>query len=145
MTNPTVRDVIDTWLQLNKYDGLYNEREECGCFLTDLMPCDGAAHDCKAGYHGSERTCDGEYVDFVVAERPEPEKPVFNSSIKVIRGWRWTEVAGHACVTPCHADDNDPGAEAAAWETVRGIGEYNDNVADMWWPDPVDEEDVYHD
>jgi hypothetical protein len=83
MTNPTVHEIVESWLRQNGYDGLYFDAQECGCFLTDLMPCDGAAHDCKAGYWIIERNCDGEEIDVVVAEKAEVKSVVEKQEVDV--------------------------------------------------------------
>ena len=43
MSEPTcsnVKEIVQVFLKLNKYDGLYNVDYECGCEINDLMPCD---------------------------------------------------------------------------------------------------------
>ena len=43
------RGMIEEYLRKHGYDGLYCD--ECGCELSDLMPCGGeSAIDCMAGY-----------------------------------------------------------------------------------------------
>jgi len=47
--NPDGKSMIRQFLIEHKFDGLYNE--ECGCQLSDLMPCGNEfAIDCQAGY-----------------------------------------------------------------------------------------------
>lgn len=36
--SPTVRDMVRDWLLTHGYDGLAGD--DCGCLLSDLMPCD---------------------------------------------------------------------------------------------------------
>ena len=48
----TVKAIVKTYLTKNGFDGLYSD--DCGCFIRDLMPCDGY-YDidiprCKPGY-----------------------------------------------------------------------------------------------
>ena len=44
-----VREIVKQYLVECDYDGLFNE--ECGCELTDLMPCDDMAiPECEPGY-----------------------------------------------------------------------------------------------
>ncbi len=45
----TIKQIIKEWLGKNGYDGLTGE--ECGCQLSDLMPCnDPNIFLCEAGY-----------------------------------------------------------------------------------------------
>ena len=49
--NPTMKEVIESFLKDNGYDGLYTE--ECGCLLDDLWPCfSDMCWQCRAGYKG---------------------------------------------------------------------------------------------
>ncbi len=43
-----LREIAKKWLEDNGYDGLSNEN--CGCELSDLMPCDEPQDNCEAGY-----------------------------------------------------------------------------------------------
>lgn len=46
-----IEDIIKNWLKENGYDGLCNCELECGCLLTDFMPCDYPNFKmCLAGY-----------------------------------------------------------------------------------------------
>jgi len=47
MTN--LKNIVISWLTLHGYDGLYNDGE-CGCDVSDLMPCGEPNSDCMAGY-----------------------------------------------------------------------------------------------
>lgn len=75
-----IRDIIKEYLKAQGFDGLYNEFE-CGCEIKDLMPCSEPDVNCSPGY---KKSCCGEdciYGDqdtawHIVAEKPEPEKPV---------------------------------------------------------------------
>jgi len=66
--NPTVHEIVESWLRQNGYHGLYLDAQECGCFVDDLMPCVGVVDVCRAGYRGKQ-IIDGEDVDVVVAEK----------------------------------------------------------------------------
>jgi len=47
--NPTVKEIVKDWLKSHNYDGLWCE--DCGCELTDLIPCQGDGIEmCRAGY-----------------------------------------------------------------------------------------------
>jgi len=47
--NPNGSEMIKRFLEEHGFDGLYTD--ECGCQLSDLMPCSGEwAIECKAGY-----------------------------------------------------------------------------------------------
>lgn len=49
--NPTLREIVETYLRQNGFDGLYNLWIECGCTVDDLMPCERADEvNCAAGY-----------------------------------------------------------------------------------------------
>ena len=43
-----VREIVKKYLKKNGYDGLYCEA--CGCYLSDLMPCENNSSDCEPGY-----------------------------------------------------------------------------------------------
>ena len=63
------RRMIAEYLKLNGYDGLYCD--ECGCELSDLMPCGGEwAIDCVAGYKhdGCTEDC-GKGCDFHIGTK----------------------------------------------------------------------------
>ena len=48
-----VRKIVMKYLKDNGYDGLVDEHCECGCLLSNLMPCDyGTMFDCQPGYKG---------------------------------------------------------------------------------------------
>lgn len=34
-----VQEIVAVWLKDNGYDGLFSEDYECGCEISDLMPC----------------------------------------------------------------------------------------------------------
>ncbi len=54
----TVKEIVIEYLKANGYDGLC--REECGCGLNDLCPCDDNPYfDCEPAYH-HEATADRE-------------------------------------------------------------------------------------
>lgn len=81
MSNPTVSEIVKEWLKANGYDGLFNAEEECGCDLSDLMPCDDDAIGmCSAGYKVNCTEACGEWHDFVEggwhiqAKKPESKR-----------------------------------------------------------------------
>jgi len=45
---PTVKEIVKWYLRRHGYDGLY--LVDCGCFLDDLIPCDGGCDLCEPGY-----------------------------------------------------------------------------------------------
>ena len=50
----TVKGIINIWLQMYGYDGLYRDGDECaGCRLDNLMPCglDSDQTLCHPGYY----------------------------------------------------------------------------------------------
>jgi hypothetical protein len=42
-----VREIIQSWLKDNGYDGLCNPDMECGCGLGDDFPCEFVTCDCE--------------------------------------------------------------------------------------------------
>lgn len=42
-----VRRIVRLYLVRMGADGLYSERGECGCPVTDLMPCDSPCDTCE--------------------------------------------------------------------------------------------------
>jgi len=46
----TVRDIIESYLRDNGFDGLCEPDTECGCGLDDLAPCGGIIQDCHPAY-----------------------------------------------------------------------------------------------
>ena len=65
MKNPTVKDMIRTYLKKNGYSGLYEDNDGCGCSIEDLMPCDSMIINCKAGYRVKcNKLCYHEPSDF---------------------------------------------------------------------------------
>jgi hypothetical protein len=57
----TFRDIVVKWLTANGYDGLYGD--ECGCDISDIMPCGEFGSECKAGY---KMPCDCGDHDFQI-------------------------------------------------------------------------------
>lgn len=54
--NPTVLQIIRSYMEDHGYDGLYDPGE-CACVLNDLMPCSEVQSTCRAGY---EHKCEPE-------------------------------------------------------------------------------------
>ena len=42
-----VRSIVHDYLKANGHDGLYNDIFECGCELSDLMPCEFNTDRCQ--------------------------------------------------------------------------------------------------
>ena len=42
--------IVAKYLLENGFDGLVDNMGECGCEITDLMPCSGQCSDCVPGY-----------------------------------------------------------------------------------------------
>lgn len=56
--------IIDTAIRQAGADGIVNPRNECGCYLGDLVPCDGMhEHECQLGW---KRVCAGCGDSFLV-------------------------------------------------------------------------------
>lgn len=64
----TVREIIRDHLISGGFDGLYLPLGECGCLLSDLMPCENG-WDCKPGY----KVPGDEDADWCVGEEKEPD------------------------------------------------------------------------
>lgn len=45
-----VSEIVEEWLLLHGFDGLYNELGECGCGFGDFAPCGCLSGDCEAAY-----------------------------------------------------------------------------------------------
>ena len=50
-----VKEIIKKYLKENGFDGLAGD--SCGCFISDLMPCDNPSPDCSAGHKKSCLNC----------------------------------------------------------------------------------------
>ena len=46
----TVKEIVAEYLTANGFDGLFNDPANCGCQISDLMPCGQAYCSCEAGY-----------------------------------------------------------------------------------------------
>jgi len=46
----TAKEIIIKYLTDNGYDGLYNNDDDCGCGIDDLLPCGASPDDCKPAY-----------------------------------------------------------------------------------------------
>ena len=46
----TVKQIMETWLPANGYEGLAGD--ECGCVVGDLCPCGEGGMDCVPGHKG---------------------------------------------------------------------------------------------
>jgi hypothetical protein len=60
----TFRDFNRAALELAGFGGLYHD--ECGCQLSDLMPCDESPGNCRPGYYVKARENDSEGHDFYI-------------------------------------------------------------------------------
>ena len=45
-----VKQIIIKHLEDNNFEGLFNTEVECGCEISDLMPCDNMDSDCQPDY-----------------------------------------------------------------------------------------------
>lgn len=54
---PTVKEITKHFLIRNGFDGLLSDDGDCGCIISDLMPCEPneGIIDCSAGY---KRPCE---------------------------------------------------------------------------------------
>ena len=58
--NPTVLEMVESYLKANGYDGLYYE--DCGCQADDLAPCSHINENCRAGYLQTDGMVGPEYT-----------------------------------------------------------------------------------
>ena len=66
------KGIIKEYLEKNDYDGLYSE--DCGCFISDLIPCGEPFDTCMPGYLGRRVSEMGlGYID-IISPRKEGEK-----------------------------------------------------------------------
>ena len=47
---PTVETIVTAFIRDNGYDGLFEERTECACRLSNLVPCGEIGVECRAGH-----------------------------------------------------------------------------------------------
>jgi len=43
-----LKEIVKEWLKQHNYDGLFND--DCGCIISDLMPCNEPGTQCEAGH-----------------------------------------------------------------------------------------------
>ena len=65
----TCREIIKKYLEDNGYDGLCNISTECGCSVSDLIPCGEYHGDCVPGYKQPDSW------DYIGPEKPVEELP----------------------------------------------------------------------
>lgn len=46
----TLKKIVKFWLEQNGYDGLCEPDTECGCGVSDFMPCEEPNTKCIAAY-----------------------------------------------------------------------------------------------
>ena len=68
-----IRKIAEQWLKENGYEGLCSE--DCGCEITDLMPCDTLSTICEAGYKvpcpgGEDCPADGDCLWHISPTKP---------------------------------------------------------------------------
>jgi hypothetical protein len=52
-----VSEIVARWLEENGYDGLVDQDSECGCQISDLMPCEMPCQTCRAGHKRESDEC----------------------------------------------------------------------------------------
>ncbi len=88
-----VKEIVTKWLKENHYDGLYNGYE-CGCMVSDLMPCNDYCKQCEAATKTDCTNC-------VNRETCHEGTHYFHP---------WTMVSGHGrCSEYERGDDEDDG------------------------------------
>lgn len=67
-----VKEIMERWLRVRDYDGLFNGDADCACLVSDLRPCDGDISACVPGY---KAPCDcGEHNFHIQSEKPKEAK-----------------------------------------------------------------------
>ena len=74
-----LKNIIAAWLKENNYDGLVQENCECGCEISDLMPCDNFSLSCSAGYKKDADPSTG--YDFVITKKGSENKRELEEAI----------------------------------------------------------------
>jgi len=71
--DPTVEQIVRTWLVVHGYDGLFNPGL-CACAVSDLAPCETPEAGCEAGYKrlGCDEDCALGCDFHIVREKPRP-------------------------------------------------------------------------
>ncbi len=57
-----IKSIVEEYLRKNKFDGLFSNHFDCGCEISDLMPCNDLIPDCEPGYKvpcNDDGSCDG--------------------------------------------------------------------------------------
>lgn len=50
----TTSDIVRNYIKEHGFDGLCNPGLECGCLLSDLVPCGDGIGDCQPGYKNGD-------------------------------------------------------------------------------------------
>lgn len=65
---PTIKAIIEEYIDTTDYDGLYHPSGDCGCKRDNLGECpESASFECKAGYISYDH-CDEEGYAFRITE-----------------------------------------------------------------------------
>lgn len=67
-----LKKIAAIWLKENGYDGLVHPDAECGCQVTDLMPCGCPDEDCRAGHEKQAGPSTG-YDFFIIPGKREEQ------------------------------------------------------------------------
>ena len=70
-----VKKIVENYLKEAGYEGLFSADAECGCELSDLIPCDNPCGDCEPGY--KHQCPEGHEFDWIIT--PSRIKPDFGS------------------------------------------------------------------
>ena len=55
-----VEGIVKEYVEKNGYDGLWNEDGECGCEISNLVPCGEICSNCKPGFKKYCKDCDND-------------------------------------------------------------------------------------
>lgn len=65
----TVEKIIIKYLKQKGFDGLVQPDHECGCEISDLIPCDLDCSYCEPGYKIHDKT--GEFDFLITTKKPK--------------------------------------------------------------------------
>jgi len=60
----TVKEIIVKYLKENGYDGLCHVDSECGCEISDLIPCSELNDSCETGYKKLCKDCNEQECEY---------------------------------------------------------------------------------
>ena len=74
MRKITLEMIVGDWLMAHGVDGLCSEFHDCGCLISDLMPCGDPRPDCQAGRQIKCNCGEGKHIYHVKPVKCWPTK-----------------------------------------------------------------------